>query len=64
MSSAPSFESNKTILGTLMLVTIIIGMVKLLSNWTGFRDRAWPMLFVTIFIPFGFLWPLLSTPGR
>ena len=47
-----------------MLITIIIGMVKLLSNWTGFKDRAWPMLFVTIFIPFGFLWPLLSTPGR
>jgi hypothetical protein len=48
----------------LWAITFVIGFVKLLSNWEGFGDRAWPMLFVTTFFPFGFLWPLLATPHQ
>jgi hypothetical protein len=52
------------ILGTLYFIMFLIGFIKLLRNWEGFGGRAWPMLFVSIFIPVGFLWPLLSTPDR
>lgn len=72
MSSAPpkrrqpeETDPYGSIIGALWLITSTIGMIKLFSNWSGFRERAWPMLFVTIFFfPFGFLWPLLDTPGK
>lgn len=43
-------------------VTALIGLIRLFVHWDRFGDRAVPMLLVTIFIPFGFLWPLLATP--
>jgi hypothetical protein len=62
MSSLDATTMN--ILGTLYFIMFLIGFIKLLRNWEGFGGRAWPMLFVSIFIPVGFLWPLLSTPDR
>jgi hypothetical protein len=38
----------------------IAGLVRLLSNWEGFGSRAWPMLIVTLVLPFGALWPLFA----
>lgn len=46
----------------LLAIFTIMGLVRLFMNWSRFGDRAVPMLLVTIFIPFGFLWPLLATP--
>lgn len=47
----------------LYIVFSIAGFVRLIVHWTRFGDRAIAMLLVLLFIPFGFLWPLLATPG-
>lgn len=46
----------------LLGILSIVGLIRLFVHWNRFGDRAVPMLLVTIFIPFGFLWPLLATP--
>lgn len=56
--------SGMLIMSLLYVILAAVGLIKLLYNWTGFGDRAWPMLAVTILFPWiGFLWPLLSTPN-
>lgn len=41
----------------------ILGFLKLVMNWEQFGDRSVGMLLVFLFIPFGFVWPLLATPS-
>jgi hypothetical protein len=42
----------------------LLGLFKLLANWSAFGDRSIGMLLVLIFLPFGFIWPLVATPER
>ena len=45
------------------LVVTIWGLVRLLGNWDGYANKAWPMLVVCLLIPFGGLWPILTEPA-
>ena len=62
MHNEEGFVVTSLIIPLLWLVGSIIGLVRLIRHWSGFGDRSIGMLIVTIFIPLGFLWPLLAKP--
>lgn len=41
-------------------IFVFLAIIKTARNWEYFGNRSVPMILVTIFIPFGFLWPILS----
>ena len=62
-SSSSDFSYGGTIFVVLWLIGTIVGLVKLLRNWDGYGNKAWPMLLVIIIFPgVGWLWPFLTTP--
>lgn len=62
--SADITSSGLSIWQLIWAILVVIGIIKLLSNWSGYGDRAWPMLLVTLILPpVGIIWTLLSTPN-